>query len=61
MTDVVLHSTVRDHLVGATEPGVHAALRRQDVDRAVAGSGAGAALGGQALAGDVGARLAFGL
>lgn len=47
--------------MGAAEPSVHAALSRQDVDRAVVASGAGAALGGQALAGDFGAGLAFGL
>lgn len=61
VSDVVLHPTVGDHFMGAAELSIRAALSRQDVDGAVAASGAGAALGGQALAGDVGAWLAFGL
>lgn len=45
--------------MGTTELSRDAALSRQDVDGAVAAHGAGTALIRQALAGDVGARLAF--
>lgn len=61
MADVVLHPAVRHDVVGAAATGFHAALSRQDVDDAVAASGAGAALLGPTLGRDVGAGLAFGL
>lgn len=59
MADVVLDPPVRGDLVGAAELGVHAALSGQNVQRAVAASGVGAALIGETLAGDVEAGLAF--
>ncbi len=59
VADVVLDTLVRHDFVGATVFSVHAALRRQDVDGAVAACGAGAALIRQTLACDVGAGLAF--
>lgn len=45
--------------MGATEVGVHAALSRQDVERAIVSSGAGTVLTRQTVAGGVGAGLAF--
>lgn len=61
VADVVFHPTVRDDVVGAAATGVHAALSGQDVDDAVAASGAGAALLGPTLGRNVGAGLTFGL
>lgn len=61
VADVVLHPAVRDDVVGAAAAGFHAALSGQDVDDAVAASGAGAALPGPTPGRDVGAGLAFGL
>ena len=55
MADVELDPHVRHELAGAAEVTVQAALSRQHVGGAVVGHGAGAALTGQTLAGDVAA------